>query len=172
MANHQKLIPFILQWEGGWSDLPNDRGGKTMRGVTFSTYKEFCRKKNRPAPSVDDLRNISNEDWGEIFKEMFWDRWRADEINSQSVANLLVDWLWCSGYSSVKTVQKVLKVDVDGVVGPKTLLAINQAMPEKLFVDLKKARKQFLLRIVENDPLQNCFLNGWMNRLNNLKFEA
>jgi hypothetical protein len=28
---------------------------------------------------------------------MYWDKWKADKIENQSIANLLVDWVWTSG---------------------------------------------------------------------------
>jgi hypothetical protein len=30
-------------------------------------------------------------------KSLYWDKWKADQIKSQSVANILVDWVWASG---------------------------------------------------------------------------
>lgn len=32
-------MPFILRWEGGFSDHPADRGGATNKGVTLSTFQ-------------------------------------------------------------------------------------------------------------------------------------
>ena len=40
MAKSIKLIPFILQWEGGFVNDPADLGGATNKGVTIGTFKE------------------------------------------------------------------------------------------------------------------------------------
>lgn len=33
-----RAITFILKWEGGFSDDPDDRGGRTNKGVTQKVY--------------------------------------------------------------------------------------------------------------------------------------
>ena len=37
MANVYKLAPFILKWEGGFVNDPDDLGGATNMNVTIST---------------------------------------------------------------------------------------------------------------------------------------
>ena len=39
MAQIGKVIDFILKWEGGYTDHPNDPGGATNMGVTIGTLK-------------------------------------------------------------------------------------------------------------------------------------
>lgn len=170
MANHKKLIPFILKWEGGFSNDPDDKGGATMKGITLNTYKAYCKKNNLPEPTVEDLKNITNERWEHLFKTMFWDKWRGDEIQSQSVANILVDWLWASGTWGILIPQRLLNVKVDGIVGPKTIEALNKQDAKTFFETIKKARIDFVNNIVANNPSQKKFLKGWMNRINDLKW--
>jgi len=31
-------LPFVLRWEGGYVDHPDDPGGRTNKGVTQKTY--------------------------------------------------------------------------------------------------------------------------------------
>ena len=38
MADVRKLAPFILKWEGGFVNDPDDLGGATNMGVTIGTY--------------------------------------------------------------------------------------------------------------------------------------
>ncbi len=64
MSDIEAIVPFIIKWEAGttgeglsnvqlfnrarktgWSNDPVDTGGATMIGVTFDTYKAFCRKR-------------------------------------------------------------------------------------------------------------------------------
>lgn len=68
MADVNKLVPFILKWESGFVNDPDDLGGATNKGVTFATYKEYCKKKGRKEPTIEDLKNISVEDWTDIMK--------------------------------------------------------------------------------------------------------
>lgn len=39
MADVRKLAPFILKWEGGFVNDPDDLGGATNMGVTIGTWK-------------------------------------------------------------------------------------------------------------------------------------
>lgn len=68
---------------------------------------------------------------------MYWDRWQADRIENQSVANILVDWVWASGVHGIKRPQKILGVTVDGIVGDKTIAALNAMDPMSLFFKIK-----------------------------------
>lgn len=165
-----KLVPFILKWEGGFVDDPDDLGGATNRGVTIGTYATYCKKKGYPAPTVERLKNLSEKDWAEILKTMYWDRWKADEIKSQSVANILVDWVWASGVNGIKIPQKVLGVTADGIVGAKTLAALNARNPKELFEEIKEARVQFIEDICRKRPANNKFKKGWLNRINSLQY--
>ena len=171
MADVNKLVPFILHWEGGFVNDPDDMGGATNKGVTLSTYTAYCRKKGYPVPTVERLKNISEREWTEILKTMYWDRWKADRIVNQSVADILVDWVWASGVHGVKRVQKLLGVSVDGIVGNQTLAAVNSRDAKELFYAIKAERIRFIDEICKARPANEKFRKGWLNRINNLKFE-
>ena len=173
MANIQKLVPHILKWEGGWANDPHDKGGPTMKGVTLTTYTAYCKKKGKGLPTQLQLKNISQAEWEDILKTMYWDKWNADKIKTQSIANLLVDWVWASGSYGIKFPQRVLGVKDDGIVGDKTLAAINNYPNQKeLWTKLWNRRKKHFEDIVAKNPSQGKFLKGWMNRLKDLKWEG
>ena len=171
MADVNKIIPFILKWEGGFVNDPDDLGGATNKGVTIGTYEAYCRKKGYPKPTIERLKNLTQEQWKDILKTMYWDKWKADEIHNQSVANILVDWVWASGAYGIKFPQRILDVKDDGIVGPKTIAAINDYPDQsELFKKLWLRRKQHFEDIVKADPTQKVFLKGWLNRLNDFKY--
>lgn len=153
---------FNLARKKGWSDDPDDPGGATMIDVTLSTYTAFRKSKGITTTTKSDLRRISFHEWTDILKTMFWDKWRADEIVSQGIANLLVDWIWASGAKSIRDAQRVIGVKADGIVGPKTLAAINTAQQEELFFRLRDARELYYRRCRASWK----YLNGWLRRLN------
>lgn len=172
MADFNKLIPHVLKWEGGWSNDPKDKGGPTMKGITLATYTAYRAKKGLRPPTLSQLKAISKEEWEDIFKNMYWDRWKADQINSQSIANLVVDWLWTSGVYGIKYPQKLLGLLDDGVVGSKTLAAINNYQNQaELFKLLWKRREQHFTTIANSRPENKKFLKGWLNRLNDMKYK-
>lgn len=167
MAKAELLKPFILRWEGGFVDDPLDRGGATNKGITIGTFRNFYGKE----ATVKQLKNITDEQWLHIFKCGFWDKWKADDINNQSIADIVVDWAWASGtVTSIKQVQKILGVAVDGIVGNDTLTAINTADQRTLFDKIHSRRIEFVENIVKRDPSQTRFLKGWKNRINSLTF--
>lgn len=109
--------------------------------------------------------------WLDILKTMFWDRWQADKIANQSVAEILVDWVWASGKYGITIPQQVLGVTVDGVVGPKTLAALNKQNPAQFFARIVAERKAYIDRICASRPVNNKYKRGWLNRLNAIKFQ-
>lgn len=75
MADAQKLVPFILSWEGGYVNDPDDVGGATNKGITIATWRlHGCDNDGDGDIDADDLRIITNEQWMEIFKCQYWDR--------------------------------------------------------------------------------------------------
>jgi len=171
MARIDILAPFVLSFEGGYANVKGDRGGVTNKGVTIETWRRYGYDKN--GDRVIDRRDMGLiTEYDAIYvimKPIFWDKWKADDIRSQSIANLLVDWYWNSGAYGIKIPQSVLGVSIDGVVGPKTIAAINGHPDEReLFRRLWVAREEFFKRVAVGP--QKKFLKGWLNRLNGIQY--
>lgn len=166
MANSSILAPFIRKWEGGFANHPADPGGATKWGVTLDTYRSFYGSYKM----VDDLKNMTEYEWNRIFMKGFWNKAIGEQIISQGVANMIVDWGWHSGMkTSIKAVQKILGCTQDGIMGPITMGFINRSNPTELYNKLYDARKKFYENLVIKKPQMHVFLKGWMNRLNDLK---
>lgn len=190
----ENMVPFIGKWEvgleikkdesiekyfdrlkaskSGFVCDPVDRGGATCIGVTLGTFQTYMAKKGIKNISTTDLKNIEFKDWLAILKKMYWDRWHADNINNQSVAEVLVDWVWASGKWGVVIPQRMLGVTDDGIVGVMTLDALNKKDPKEFFDSLIMERIAFVEGIVKRTPSQEKFLKGWKNRIYDLKFEG
>ena len=166
MAKKETLKPFIRSWEGGFANDKYDRGGATKWGVTIGTFRSVYGKSK----TVQDLKNMTEEQWDHIFKVLFWDKCRADEIKSQSVANLIVDWVWASGGLQLRKIQKIVGVSVDGVVGPKTIAAINDYAggARALFDKIKVNRAAFINAIAVGS--QARYKRGWSRRLSAIQW--
>lgn len=167
MADAKKLKPFILRWEGGYVNDADDNGGATNKGVTLATFRQYYGK----GATTAQLKAMTDEQWLHIFKTGYWDKFRADEIDNQSVANICVDWAWNSGTATaIKQVQAVLGVTADGIVGAKTIAAVNKANQRHLHAKIKSARLRFVESIARRSATQKKFLKGWKNRINALTF--
>ena len=163
------LLPFAQQFElarkTGWSDDPDDPGGATIVDVTIGAYAAYRSSKGMPSPTKADLRGITFAEWLEILKTMYWDKWRGDEIRPQGIANLLVDWVWASGPVTIRNAQRIIGVTADGIVGPKTLAAVNKSDSGELFARLYAERERYY---------RQCrgawkYLNGWLRRLSAIR---
>lgn len=175
MAQIEKLAPIIAKWEGGYVNDPTDRGGATNMGVTIGTWKQVGYDKDGDGDiDIVDIKLLSKDDFKFVLRK-YWDKWKADAIKNQSIANILVDWYWGSGKWGIVIPQRLLGVTSDGIVGNQTIQAINKAIDadaEVLFKEIFSARVKFLNDIVANNPSQKKFIKGWMNRLNDFKFSA
>ena len=166
MASYKKLKPIVLKWEGGYASDPADTdGGCTMKGVTINTYRKYFGKSK----TCKDLRNITDSQWDSIFIQRYWNKWSGDAIKNQSIANLLVEWYWTSGVYGIKFPQRSLGVKDDGVVGPRTIAAINNYPNQKeLFQKLWNRRKKHFESIAAGDKKK--FLKGWLRRLSDFTY--
>lgn len=162
MADFRKYAVLLRSLEGGFVNDPDDKGGATNCGVTLNTFRRYYGM----ASTVEDLKRMTDIQWSRIMKTGYWDVMKADGIASQDIAEIMVDWCVNSGVSVIRDIQTVVGVKPDGIVGPKTLAAINSAPQRELHERIRLARRHYYERIVAKNPKQSKFLKGWMNRLN------
>lgn len=170
----EKLSPIVAKWEGGFVDDPLDKGGATNMGITINTWRLVGYDKDNDG-DIDrqDIKLLDKNDFKAVLKK-YWNKWQADSITNQSIANILVDWYWGSGKWGIVIPQRLLGLKQDGIVGPATLGALNKSIDqdaEALFEKIYEARVKFLNDIVKNNPSQKRFIKGWLNRLNDFKFK-
>ena len=167
MTKIEKYGIFCRSWEGGWSNHHNDKGGATMKGVTYSTFCAFRKAKGLKTPTLLDLKNISDAEWNAVLRWHTWDKAKLDEINDEWVAYLLADCVWMSGAGYLKRVQTILGLKADGIIGPVSLKKINSMNGANLFNILWQQRENFYKGIGKGN--NSVFLKGWMRRLNSVR---
>lgn len=173
MADFKKYWPTLVKWEGAeYEDVDGDSGGPTKFGVILSEWiKEGYDKDGDNDIDKFDLMKINADDAIKIAKTHYWDQFKADNINSQSVAEIVVDGGYNQGLGYTEPMlQKLVGVTPDGIIGKGTLAAINSKNPKQLFDQIKQERINRYNLIVQKYPKNKKFLNGWMNRINSFKF--
>ncbi len=173
MANFDAFFPTLLKFEGGFVDDPADPGGATNKGITLQTFEGCARRLLGIAPTLEALKNLTDAQAGTIYKALYWDKVRGDNIEPQALANIVFDFYVNAGGNATKLLQSVLNamganpsVVVDGSIGPATLLALQGMDPKVVYQHYKQGRREYYHELVDNHPSLNKFLKGWLNRVN------
>lgn len=66
--NFDFAFSFILRWEGGYVNDPNDPGGETKFGISKRSYPQL------------DIKNLTEEQAKTIYRRDFWERCGCHEM--------------------------------------------------------------------------------------------
>jgi lysozyme family protein len=212
MANFLKFLPGLLRREGGYVDHVLDSGGETYAGVARAYNPRWAGwpvvdavktklELKRPVPRTKyaDINKqlAANVEMPTLlsafYKPNYWDVLLLDGVKSQALAEQMADHSASAGPSrpaamiqyavNQLTPANQVKLVVDGVVGPKTIAAINSVDPAallKAFVQLRRDHYEYraavrtpappVLALLKSlkvwpDPSQKIFLNSWLSRL-------
>lgn len=150
--NYDKALTLVLKYEGGFSDIKEDRGGATMKGVTQKVYDSFRRLWKKVVQSV---RGISNDEIGSIYKTGYWDTvsgdslpYPVDIVSFDSAVN-------CGPGRANRWKDAALNAD-----------------PKVWAKGIIKLRRLHYATIIKNNPSQIKFKKGWENRVRDLEKEV
>ena len=171
MDRFVQCLEFVLGREGEYSNLKDDRGGATNCGITQRTYDEWQERHGLPTQSV---RLISKDEVSCIYKGAYWNKCECANL-PQPIDLVVFDSAVQHGTErACKWVQHLVCVAVDGVIGFKTLYAVNDYVMRNrlktLVDDYMDARYAFYAGIISRDPTQKKFERGWNNRMVRLEF--
>ena len=162
--NWDEALRHILKYEGGYVNHPADPGGMTNLGVTKRVWEEWTGK---PATEAD-MRALTPEMVGPLYKTRYWDAVRADDLPS-GVDLCVFDCAVNAGVGRAsKFLQQAVGVTADGQIGPKTVEAPTAKPADEVvakFCDLREAHYKSL-------PTFATFGKGWMRRLASVESEA
>jgi len=177
---YKKLVPI----EGGYVNNPLDRGKETYKGISRHFHPNWAGwnviNALRREPGFP--RNLNNHPQLQemvlsFFKIEFWNKFSADKIISQAVADELFDTAVNMNYTvAIKFAQSALNllnkngklyadILVDGVMGFNTITAINNfSETPHLLRALNVLQGARYISICENNPTQEEFFRGWLTR--------
>jgi lysozyme family protein len=160
--NFDTALAHVLKSEGLWSDNPKDPGGATMKGITFAVFKEF---KHNPNLTKDDLRNVSDQDVHDLYKQLYWDKVHGDDLPS-GVDYAVFDAAVNMGVGRAsKLLQEAVGVTADGVIGQGTLQAVQKANTRSLLENFAAEKTAFYKSL----STFGTFGKGWLNRVAEVK---
>jgi len=161
MSGFAQALPVTLAFEGGFSDNPADRGGATMRGVTQATYDAYRQKHGLPEQSVE---HMADDEMQAIYHTGYWLAGKCDAL-PWPVSLLHFDACVNHGpANAARILQRAAGAEPDGILGPKSLAAVD-AMPPMVLADaMLWERLRFYARIIARDESQGVFAPSWIFR--------
>lgn len=151
----------VLKHEGGYVNHPRDPGGATNKGITQGTYDAW-RVSNRLTKR--SVKLLTEDELKVIYKKNYWDAVRGDDL-PVGIDLAVFDFAVNSGVSrATRILQHLVKVKVDGQLGPATLRAVsaNQLGLTDKYCD---ARLAFLRSL----PHWATFGKGWGRRVESVR---
>ena len=151
----------LIQHEGGYVSAEqakrnNDPGGETKFGISKRSY---------PA---EDIAGLTLDRAKAIYRRDFWGPAGCDAV-PDGIKFDLFDMAVNSGVSrAVRTLQAAVGETQDGVLGPRTLQAINSMPAPRLAARFNGARLDFMTRL-QNWPENS---RGWARRIASNLMEA
>lgn len=172
-----RALARVFAHEGGFSDVPADRGGRTRFGIT-----ERVARANGYQGPMDHLP----VEWAtRIYKAQYWDTLRLDALAQvdEDVAAKLFDIAVNMGVAAAGAfLQRLLNalnrqgkdfgdLVVDGLVGPVTIAAFRAFSNHRgsdgslaMLAGLRGLQAARYIAIAEADASQETFTFGWLRR--------
>ncbi|NPV80757.1 MAG: hypothetical protein HPY52_10855 [Firmicutes bacterium] len=154
-----KIVETVLAHEGGYVNDPVDPGKETRYGISKRSYPHL----DIQGLTIDQAKDIYYRDW--------WLRLRLNEIQDDRVAGKVLDTCVNVGArTGIRLLQLALHtagqrhVVVDGIMGPQTIQAVNQANPELVLGALRCEQANHYRTLIKRNPKLARFERGWMTR--------
>ena len=164
----EAALPFVLRWEGGFVDHPDDPGGRTNKGVTQKVYDAWRDRQGLPGR---DVKGIEESEVRAIYEEGYWIPPRCDLLERQLDLVQFDTAVNMGVKRAVRFLQSAVGCPVDGGFGPVTERAVAACDLGTTIVQYCDAREAFYRSLANNRPQLAVFLKGWLNRLNALRRE-
>lgn len=161
----EQCLAAVLKEEGGFSDHPADPEGATNMGITRRTLAAW--RGVSPWQSLDpaEVKALTREEAARIYRARCWEAVAADHL-PVGLDLAVFDFAVNSGpVRAVRTLQELLGTDPDGILGPRTLGAIEQRVRRgglRLLIEVYCDRRLAFLQALATFPV---FGRGWPRRV-------
>ena len=153
--NFDDAFDFVMEWEGGYVDDPDDPGGATKWGIAMNRIGRTLGFRHK-----DQITGLTKDQAKTIYREHYWDKCRCDDV-PPGIDIALFDSAVNQGQTAaVKFLQRSLGVAVDGVIGPVTIAAA-QRVGKSALLDMMVYRSMHYTGLSKFTK----YGRGWMRRL-------
>lgn len=166
MADFNKAVIKTLGHEKGFQKRPHDKGNWTGGAIGVGELKGTNMGISAAQFPNMDIEHLTTDQVTGIYWIKYW-RKLYDNIIDQLVAEKMFDLGVLSGPGeSVKIMQGILGLVVDGAFGTRTLAAVNLAEPNSLLRTYKTAYVTYAMQLAADHPPMREDLSGWITRIN------
>lgn len=165
--NYDEAFERLIGHEGGLSMDPQDRGNWTTGRIGYGQLKGTKYGISAMAYPGEDIQNLTLERAKAIYLRDYWGPAGCDLV-PEGIKFDLFDTAVNSGVLRAKRMlQRAADVEDDGIIGPKTMMALRNMPPSRLIARFNGHRLDFL----NDNPEQWArFGRGWAQRIaENLK---
>ena len=168
MADFDKAIPWCLRHEDATlsGNIETDSNGAKVRfGVNQAANPNMPEGFFSGAMGRDDALSAAES----VYRNDYWNPLCGDQIASQCVATKLLDMGINMGVGGASwLIQGTVNVTRDGVIGPTTLAAINDADENYVLARLVTASEIHYSSWAQGHPERYPYLKGLLARANDL----
>jgi lysozyme family protein len=170
-TNWDKAIGFVLRMEGGYTLDSNDPGGETIFGIARNRNASWqgwsivdAKRNDQGFPASLENDPDLKASAIEFYKQNFWNAISGDDLPTP-LAISVFDCAVNQGVSKARhLLQIALEVEVDGVIGTKTIAAASRADTYRIKKFLTERLSAYARTMVENPKLL-VFANNWSYRV-------
>lgn len=175
----KQILPVTLKFEGGYANVKGDKGGETYCGISRNANPNWpgwaVLERYKPLTRGD---LINDSELRAHVASLYWDKYfEANQFHRflyALPALMCFDFAVHGGYSAIR-LQRMLaarfsqQLLIDGVMGDKTLQAVNAQDPVRLSLAILDWRREHLRNLIQANPDYEKFAEGWNSRLTALR---
>lgn len=168
MSTFDAAIDFVLDNEGT-AILDDPKNGEYSRyGITLKTAAalKLCAPDDHAF-----IQGMTADQAKDIYRRFWWDALQLGQVKDVRISTKILDMAVNMGSpEAVKLAQSACgtvgayEIPRDGVMGPKTIAAINACAPYALLLELRAEALVFYDTLVRKNPMKAKYWAAWKTR--------